>query len=423
MSSGAFTCISCRVAFASTDLQRAHYKSDWHRYNLKRKVAELPPVTAADFKQRLLAQQSKTAEAQRDTSTRCGVCGKHFGTENAYTNHLQSKKHKDAEAKMKAASDQSQVSVKNAKNKRDQAKVDAYEGEKMKREGAEKKKKMDNNAAPPTPSSRLRKENKDEVADEVMDDDDEEEEWEDVEGEEIPPTDCLFCSQSTSSIEDNLHHMTVSHSFYLPNVEFIADMEGLLSYLGVKVGCDFMCLWCNEKGKSFYSLDSVQRHMRDKGHSKILYEGDAIYEYSDFYDFRKSYPDYDERNGGAVGGEMRSEDDEDEEEEMDLGSYEMKEEGFELTLPSGMKIGHRELSKYYKQNLPLERRVMKKNPALIGRLMSQYKALGWHGNKGEASEKMIRDLRYVQKFRSRQNLSLQVKANKFQKHFRCQNPI
>lgn len=50
---------------------------------------------------------------------------------------------------------------------------------------------------------------------------------------------------------------------------------------------------------------------------------------------------------------------------------------------AGIKIGHRELSKYYKQNLPLERRVAKKNPALIGRLMTQYKALGWHGLKGE----------------------------------------
>lgn len=230
------------------DLQRAHYKSDWHRYNLKRKVAELPPVTASEFKQRLLAQQSKTAEEARDTSTRCGVCGKHFGTENAYNNHLQSKKHKEAEAKMKAASSAAtgdEVSIKNAKNKRDQAKVDAYEGQKMMREGAENKKeqKIEDNAAPSSsPSSSLsssRKGNKPAVPaqaddDEVMEDEEKEAEWEDVEGEEIPPTDCLFCSRSLSSIEKNLHHMTVSHSFFLPNVEFIVDMEELLTYLGKK---------------------------------------------------------------------------------------------------------------------------------------------------------------------------------------------
>ncbi len=47
-----------------------------------------------------------------------------------------------------------------------------------------------------------------------------------------------------------------------------------------------MCIWCNERGRAFYSLDAVQRHMRDKGHCKLLYEGDAVYEYADYYDFR-----------------------------------------------------------------------------------------------------------------------------------------
>lgn len=36
-----------------------------------------------------------------------------------------------------------------------------------------------------------------------------------------------------------------------------------------------------------------------------------------------------------MGGEVKDGEEEDEEEEMDLGSCEMKEEGFELTLPSG----------------------------------------------------------------------------------------
>ena len=38
-------------------LQKEHYKSDWHRYNLKRKVADLPPVTAENFQERVLAQR------------------------------------------------------------------------------------------------------------------------------------------------------------------------------------------------------------------------------------------------------------------------------------------------------------------------------------------------------------------------------
>ena len=53
----AFTCITCRVVFVDGETQRAHYKTDWHRYNLKRKVAQLPSVTAENFRQRVLNAQ------------------------------------------------------------------------------------------------------------------------------------------------------------------------------------------------------------------------------------------------------------------------------------------------------------------------------------------------------------------------------
>jgi pre-60S factor REI1 len=37
-----FTCLNCRVGFPTAVAQRLHYKTDWHRYNLKRKVR--PPL-------------------------------------------------------------------------------------------------------------------------------------------------------------------------------------------------------------------------------------------------------------------------------------------------------------------------------------------------------------------------------------------
>jgi len=43
----------------AAELQKAHYKTDWHRYNLKRKVADLPPVTAVNFQQRVAAQKEQ----------------------------------------------------------------------------------------------------------------------------------------------------------------------------------------------------------------------------------------------------------------------------------------------------------------------------------------------------------------------------
>lgn len=35
------TCYTCRVAFTASDVQRDHYQSEWHCYNLKRKVHSL----------------------------------------------------------------------------------------------------------------------------------------------------------------------------------------------------------------------------------------------------------------------------------------------------------------------------------------------------------------------------------------------
>ena len=58
-----FTCITCRVAFADADRQRAHYKGDWHRYNLKRKVVDLPPITAENFLQKAQALQAQVTRS------------------------------------------------------------------------------------------------------------------------------------------------------------------------------------------------------------------------------------------------------------------------------------------------------------------------------------------------------------------------
>ena len=55
---------------------------------------------------------------------------------------------------------------------------------------------------------------------------------------------------------------------------------------GEKVGVGHVCLWCNEKGKAFHTTKSVQQHMLDKGHCKMLHDGDVIFEYADYYDYR-----------------------------------------------------------------------------------------------------------------------------------------
>lgn len=112
-----YTCVSCRVAFADGEVQRAHYKTDWHRYNLKRKVADMPPVTAENFQERVLAQRAAAEQQQTDAAATegCTICNKKFSSINAYHNHLQSHKHQQAEKQALLAA-QRRVEKMNEKN-------------------------------------------------------------------------------------------------------------------------------------------------------------------------------------------------------------------------------------------------------------------------------------------------------------------
>ena len=67
-----------------------------NRYNLKRKVAELNPVTLEDFNGRMAkheAQVKALSGEMKQPTGYCVSCCKNFGTQKALENHKQSKKH------------------------------------------------------------------------------------------------------------------------------------------------------------------------------------------------------------------------------------------------------------------------------------------------------------------------------------------
>lgn len=367
------TCITCRVAFLDSNLQRSHYKTDWHRYNLKRKVVDLPPVTAEEFQKRVLAQREANAEQEKPDSAHCDVCKKHFSTQNSYVTHVQSRKHREALAKVeKLAKKETKdfVEVNNEINKQKDASDDV-------------------------------------TSTEPNNDTDEE-----FTPEPLEITECLFCPHDSVDVESSLKHMCRSHGFMIPDLEYVIDVKGLMAHLCEKVGVGNTCLYCNTKGKSFYSVEAVQNHMVDKGHCKLLFDGDATLEYSEFYDYRKSYPDYDEYD-----------DDNTSESISGIGNLVINDD-MELVLPSGATAGHRSLRVYYKQHLPPpdERVHIPKRPALVGRLLTEYRAIGWKGRESSKVEKKKAKQGELMSSKSRhqQDLQIGVKANKLQTHFRPQ---
>lgn len=378
-----FTCITCRVSFADSDIQRRHYKTDWHRYNLKRKVAEMPPVTAEVFQQKVLAQKAEV-EAQQQSKTKslhCQLCNKTFSSENAFSNHLSSKKHKDVEANK----------ANKAKKQESLITESQFSNNFKRKDGKE------------TDPENTESENAESLSHNGDDDDDEDD---DIEEDTLEVTDCLFCPHHSVSLEENLKHMTRSHSFFIPDLEYVVDLKGLVTYLCEKVGMGNMCLYCNDKGKSFFSLEAVQSHMVDKGHTKMNYEGDAVLEYADFYDFSSSYPDYNpdkENEGNEIQGRE--------------STLAVNEQTLELCLPSGAKIGHRNMRHIYNQNLPPERSHHSK---VIQSIMADYKALGWHGTIASAARQKVKDVRLRNIQQAKRNVDISVKANRMQKHFRPQ---
>merc|ERR1711916_39142 len=88
----------------------------------------------------------------------------------------------------------------------------------------------------------------------------------------------------------NLKHMSRFHSFFIPDIEYLKDVEGLMKHLCDKVAIGKICLYCNGRGKTFHSLEAIQAHMRDMGHCKLRYdENEDCPDYDDYYDFSATY--------------------------------------------------------------------------------------------------------------------------------------
>lgn len=186
------------MRFQNADIQREHYKTDWHRYNLKRRVGDLPPVTAEDFQKRVLQQRASDEQAQQEITLYCAVCRKQFISDKSHENHLNSKKHKENVL----------IAEKNGENLGDQADIPMKQTQ-----------------------SKEKVEDEDDMDAEEVDSD----EWDEDFDNPIAKNDCIFCPHHSEDLVENVKHMSSVHSFFIPDTEFIVDLEGLLIYLGEKV--------------------------------------------------------------------------------------------------------------------------------------------------------------------------------------------
>ncbi|KAG6002582.1 hypothetical protein E4U21_002965 [Claviceps maximensis] len=308
-----YTCNTCQVAYRNIDLQKGHMKSDWHRYNLKRRVASLPPISSEVFTEKVLqARASSAAEADKAYFERaCEACAKTYYSENAYQNHLLSSKHKanetTASGPPRHRQDDETTSVISstfslgeptliAKNDLDSDAEDEFNQviESLQKAKVSADQRPSPVSRPSNPKPTAHKNGAKE---------------EDQESTAPPHSvaqpvwtlnSCIFCNFESPSLPLSVQHMERFHGMFIPERAFLVDLEGLVKQLQRQVSEFHECLSC---GKMKSSVFGVQTHMRDKGHCKIPFTSEAEQLIiGDFYDFRSTYSDGedDEDDEGSV---------------------------------------------------------------------------------------------------------------------------
>ncbi len=377
------------------------------------------------------ARAATTAEADRASFQQvCDVCQRTYYSENSYRNHISSQKHKAKEAASRrrhegVADDEvksvmsSTFSLGDPLPAEDEVGSDA-EGEFNEVvEGLQKTTLKDR---PEIVSPIKRPLNPNPLAEGELRDDHpasaaatEDKSTTSTTVPNVTLKSCLFCSYESPTVPLNVVHMERIHSMFIPERQYLVDLDGLIGALQQRIYEFHECLYC---GKFRSTAQAVQTHMRDKGHCRVPFSSEEEQlEIGEYYDFRSTYSDDDEeseeescdgdkQNGGAKLGARRSttavNEDGDEvmnEEDgwetdssasscnsddltaipvdhhihqydrLDRNSHHAshhQRDGWhshahkhraifyddtELHLPSGRSVGHRSLAKYYRQNL------------------------------------------------------------------------
>jgi len=326
-----FVCNSCNFVVKSTEQRAEHYRSYWHRYNLKRQCEGLEPVAQDIFEKKLavLTSRSKDSSSNQPATLQCQTCKKNFGSKKSYEHHMKSKRHLQKVANRSEFPTSDKLSRQNTKMSSNSAALDEMSEDK---EPSSDTQNLEGGAA------RIQRNNEDEK--ELRESK--------PASQPVPLAHCLFCGQGAANLEECLRHMLKAHSFYLPYAQYLVSLEAIMVYLGEKVGVGNQCLYCNHL---FKDIEAVRQHMRDVSHCKLSFEDEQdVEEYQEFF----KVPDKD--GDGKEVDDTREEGD-DVVESKALSTVGGAPEGVasevtelgEIVMKDGRVIGHRSLARYYKQ--------------------------------------------------------------------------
>ena len=430
-------------------------RTDWHRYNLKRRVASLPPISSEIFTEKVLHAQanSSAVAAKASFEKTCPACQKLYYSQNAYDNHLKSQRHRSRVAALNTDGGSTVADAENGslisstislgdpintpklsvtpKHNRTQLHAsidDDAKAEFTKVISGIMDTTTSNEPLPrrPTRPHHSAEENRIEhplSPEKGQKDEDASKQSSSSSNEEVQSC-CLFCHLSSPDLETNVDHMIKSHGLFIPERKYLVDLEGLFLWLWRRVNEEpFECLYCH---KTKNTAEAVQDHMRDSGHCKIAFEEEIdMIEVGQFYDFRSTYSDEDlsadddmgdgwEDDSDAVSDDIEDTIEVDESVRPQNRPSQLKGPSQdraiivedELYLPSGKVAGHRNLAKFFRQNLhryPTREEILQQQ-----KLVGSVEADGQSSNEaGDANEHVHTDRNERgRQFLSRSNGSL-----------------
>ncbi|KFK29727.1 hypothetical protein AALP_AA7G170800 [Arabis alpina] len=349
------TCNACNMEFEDEAERGFHYKSDWHRYNLKRKVAGVPGVTEELFEARqsaLASEKNKSDEVPMLYT--CGICGKGYRSSKAHEQHLKSRSHALRVSQGTSSNGEEDIAIIRPLTRR----VNNRDNEDSDDEWVEVDSDDDLAAEEALDSLSKLNVNESGTAEQDMD----------AEKYELDPSCCLMCDKKHKTLESCMVHMHKHHGFFVPDIEYLKDPEGLLTYLGLKVKRDFLCLYCNELCHAFSSLEAVRKHMEAKSHCKLHYgdgDDDEDAELEEFYDYSSSYVD-EAGDQIVVSGET------DNTVEL-VGGSELVITDRSENRTTSRTLGSREFMRYYRQKPPP---ASQNSNQIVASLSSRYRSLG-----------------------------------------------
>jgi len=52
--------------------------------------------------------------------------------------------------------------------------------------------------------------------------------------------------------------MTIEHTFFIPDIEYLVDLKGFMNYLAEKIAIGNTCIYCK---KAFNTLEATRKHI------------------------------------------------------------------------------------------------------------------------------------------------------------------